>query len=311
MRRSPYRRIALFIAVVAIMGSACARLSGSPGSGSSGGPTTGPPATTGIDHPTGPNDLVLRIEIVGGFVPPNLLFARVPSFSLYGDGRVIVEGAHTEIYPQRALLPLLVQQLTPAGVGRLLELARDAGLLGPDASYTTMRISDMPTTVFTVNADGSRHVVRVYALGADTSGDGMSDRERAAREVLGRFMSQIGDLSATLGAGQVSDAGEYTPSALRLLVTPGAPAQDQNLSEPDVAWPLDTPLASFGRPLPPGSSVQGARCGVVRGEDLNTLLPAVERATEISPWTSAGSTFGITFRPLLPDEDGCGDPGAA
>jgi hypothetical protein len=306
MTGSMHRRLALSLAAVAVLAGACARLSGSPGSGSP-GPTSGPPAT-GIPHPTGPDDLVLRVDLVGGFVPPNLLFSRVPSFSLYGDGRVIVEGAHTEIYPQPALLALLVQRVTPEGVQRLLELARDAGLLGPDASYTTMHVSDMPTTVFTVNADGSRHVVQVYGLGVDTSGAGMSDSERAARKALSAFLGKLGDLRATLGSDQVRDAGEYTPTALRLLVTDGRPATDPGLQEPEVAWPLDSPLASFGKPLEPGATRSVSRCGVVRGDDLDRLLPAVREATEISPWTSAGATFGITFRPLLPDEDGCVAP---
>ena len=309
MTESLHRRLVLSLAALAVLGAACARLSGSPGAGSP-GPTTGPPAT-GIPYPTGPDDLVLRVDLVGGFVPPNLLFSRVPSFSLYGDGRVIVEGAHTEIYPQPALLALLVQRLTPEGVQRLLELARDAGLLGPDASYTTMHVSDMPTTVFTLNAGGSRHVVQVYGLGVDTSGAGMSDTERAAREALSGFMTKLGDLRATLGSDQVRDAGEYQPAALRLLVSDGRPASDPGLQEPEVAWPLDTPLAAFGKPLDPGATRSLGRCGVVRGADLDRLLPSVHEATEISPWTSAGATFGITFRPLLPDEDGCEAPSAA
>ncbi len=36
-------------------------------------------------------------------------------------------------------------------------------------------------------------------------------------------------------------------------------------------------------------------------------MPAVRNANQISPWTSDGKTYGITFRPLLPDESGCPD----
>jgi hypothetical protein len=43
----------------------------------------------------------------------------------------------------------------------------------------------------------------------------------------------------------------------------------------------------------------------VEGDDLATLLPAVQHATQITPWTDDGSTYGIVFRPLLPDESGC------
>src|SRR6266540_2817754 len=107
-------------------------------------PCSAPPPS-GIPHPTDPDQLVLRVEQVGGFISPAYLFTRVPMFSLFGDGSVITEGAQIEIYPQSALPPLLVQQLTPEGVQRLLELAREAGLMDKDAQYFNARIADAPT----------------------------------------------------------------------------------------------------------------------------------------------------------------------
>lgn len=250
---------------------------------------------------------MLRVEQIGGFVTPTVTMVRLPSLSLFGDGRLITQGAQTEIYPQPALSPLLVQQLTEAGVQRILELARGAGLLGEDASYTQGGIADAPTTVFTVNADGGHHVVQASALGIDhgPGPGGVTGDQVAAVRALERFQGQLGDPAAVLPAGSVGDSRPYEPRALRLFVTPGDPSSGSGPEEPAVAWPLATPLAGFGTAVPDAGGLRAVRCGTTDGADLDQLMPSVRRATEISPWTSEGQTFGIAFRPLLPDESGC------
>src|SRR4051812_2012152 len=64
----------------------------SPGGTPGASPTVAPtptPAIAGIAHPTGAKDIVLRFDSSGGFVPPEFLAARVPFFTLYGDGRIV------------------------------------------------------------------------------------------------------------------------------------------------------------------------------------------------------------------------------
>jgi hypothetical protein len=295
------------VVAVAFLLGACAGV-GRTGPGSSGTPGGSPstepsPTPSGIAHPTGASDLVLRVEFVGGLIAPPADLVRVPSFSLFGDGRLVTEGAQTEIYPQPALPALLVQQLTEDGVQRILELAGDAGLLGRDATYVNGGVADAPTTVFTVNADGGHHVVQASALGF---GDevGVPESDRAARRVLVRFQGELTDLASALPANSFTGAMQYEPEGLRLFVTEGAPFSDPGVDQKDIAWPLATPLSSFGAALgEPGS--QPVRCGTVEGDDLARLMPSVERATQISPWTSGGAAYGIVVRPLLPDESGC------
>src|SRR5262245_29623783 len=61
-----------------------------PASSPTGAPTATPtPVITGLAHPTGSKDIVLRYDSAGGFVPPEFLAAKVPFFTLYGDGRVV------------------------------------------------------------------------------------------------------------------------------------------------------------------------------------------------------------------------------
>jgi hypothetical protein len=308
MTRLALRRIAVVVGAVAVLGTACGTRA--PGSGGGpttggGGPTTGPttPVPSGISHPSGSNDLILRIEDVGGFVAPQALLQRLPTFSLYGDGTLITTGAQTEIYPQPALPPLLVQHLNEDAVQRILQLAKDAGLLGKDATYSVFGVADAPTTVFTVDADGGRHVVQAYALGFD--GGHLPPGHAEARKALVKFEHQMTDLDTTLPAGSFDQPRPWDPTGLRLFVTKGDPSTAGPTQQP-IAWPLDQPLDTFGDPFgtkgQPGSDT---RCGTVQGADLETLLPAVQHATQISPWTDAGSTYGIAFRPLLPEESGC------
>src|SRR5439155_11808501 len=74
---------ATFLILALFAAAACAKASTGPGGGSSGG----------IEHPMGPNDLVLKVETGGGFVAPAAHFKEFPSFALYGDGRLIMQGA--------------------------------------------------------------------------------------------------------------------------------------------------------------------------------------------------------------------------
>src|SRR5262245_18411153 len=62
-----------------------------------------PSATGMIEHPTGTDELVLRVEVTGRCVPPQVTLSELPQFSLYGDGRVITTGPVIQIYPAPAL----------------------------------------------------------------------------------------------------------------------------------------------------------------------------------------------------------------
>ena len=90
-----------------------------------------------------------------------------------------------------------------------------------------------------------------------------------------------------------------TPTGSRVYV--GDVRRDADLPQQKVAWPLDPPLASFGE-----DTGAGYRCGVVTGADwTDTLQPLAAGTNELTPWTSGGSSYGLVFRPLLPDETGC------
>jgi len=236
---------------------------------------------------------------------PTTLMGRFPEFSLLGDGTVVTVGPVAEIYPGQALPNLQARTLTEEGIQAILRAARDAGLLGPDRHYTTMLVSDVPTTVFTVFAGGERHVISVYGLGMEDPGQRMRQDEMEARQKLEAFEQDVLGPDAWLPPGTFTSEHPYTASALRVFVQQPYRSPDPALVEPPVDWPLAGSLTEFGKP---DSGLSGTRCGTVEGDDAARVLEAAKGANELTPWQSGGKKFGLLFRPLLPYEHGCPGP---
>jgi hypothetical protein len=296
-------RLKLFGATVlslGILASSCANASTGDGPGDGGtGSRSGP---TGPTSPTGSAQLVLRVDEVGGFVPVQYNLTRLPLLSLYDDGLLITPGAQTEIYPGPALPAISQQRLSQDAIRLVLQAALDAGL-GKDRNLQTMTVSDMPTTVFTLTIGGQTHTTQVYALAFDLGHkpDGrMSQEEFQARKDLAAFLRDVNDLS-WLPNGSVTDDGIYKPTALRIYSGPYQP--DPNLTQTPITWPLTPGLDTFGESSE--NTPGGMRCGTATGADAATLLPLTEQANQLTPWTSGGTRYGLSFRPLLPDESGC------
>jgi hypothetical protein len=288
-------KIVVVLALLASVAAACAETP--TGAGSS-------PSGSAIAHPTGADQLVLRVELVGGFVAPETTFARMPSFSLMGDGTMVEPGVQTEIYPGQALPPLIGRSISEDGIQAILGAAIDAGL-DHDATVGdlgTVGVSDMPTTVFTLSANGETRRVEAYALGmsGEERPQGMSQETWAARQALSSFEERLGRLPAWLPEGSIGTEAPYDAPAAALFVR--GYQGDPGLTEDPIAWPLDTGLAGFGSADPSGTD---GRCGTVTGTDWEALRSAAQRANTLSPWTSDGRRFAITFRPLLPDQPGC------
>jgi len=288
-----FRLAGLAVSIVSLTLAACS-VAGSSPSGSSG--------PVGISYPTGAADLVLRLRYVGGFVAPSAHLVDLPAISVYGDGTVIVPGPQTAIFPGPALPNLQRATITPAGMQLLLEAARDAGLLGPDAHYDLGGIMDASSAEFTLNAEGAVHTISAYAL-MESSGasQGQDPAIAEARSKLARFQAQLGSLEALLG-GEMGTWSPYEADSVQLLVSAGAP-DNQGLAQRPIAWPLSTPLATFGKALP--DLFQGQRCGVVEGADVGTLMPLLQDANALTPLTEDGVAYGLLVRPLLPGEAGC------
>jgi hypothetical protein len=286
------RTLPIALLTVVLFAGACGRFNDDDGPGSG-----------GIDHPTGADQLVLRIAQGGGFVPIEYNLRSIAGISIFGDGRMIVEGPMIEIYPGPALPNLQVTRLTEDAVQAILQEARTAGLLGQDATYDYPCVTDLPTTTFTVVAEGRTHTVSAYALGFTEGADASADCpgvDAAAREKLFDFQMKIGDLRGWLPEGSIGQEEPFAPSEMRVYVLPYR--GDPELMQPPVDWPLSQTLQRFGDEDP---NLADIRCGVIAGNDLEVLLPEARSANELTPWTSEGGEFSLVFRPLLPDEHTC------
>ncbi|MGH2573524.1 MAG: hypothetical protein ACRDGU_08615 [Actinomycetota bacterium] len=291
MKRNARRRVpwTALVPLLTVLAGACAGLATGRGA-------------DGIDHPTDPGRLVLRVEQGGGFVPVEYALRDVPIFSLYGDGLIVTTGPQIAIYPGPALPNLVATRISDAGIQAILRAARDAGLLGRDRHYDNPGIADAATTTFAVVAEGRRHVVSAYALGVDEPPGLIPEDEREARRKLSEFQARLSDLRRWLPEGSVGEERPFEFDELRIFVRQGAQApQDEGLEQPEMKWPLQDGLAGFGLEV----LDLEFRCGSMEGASLETLLPLVQNANELTPWRDGGELYSLIFRPLLPDESGC------
>jgi hypothetical protein len=271
--------------------------------GGSTGPTAQP---SGIAHPSG-DDVILRVEFSGGFVPPSFLLTSFPPFTLTGDGRLIVPGAQIAIFPGPALPAANVRRLTEDGIQAVLKRVTGTGLFGKSVELLAAQnfVADVGDTIFTLHARGADVTIRVYGLGVfDSAGNypGVSADELAANRTLSRLFQDLGNLDAILPANAWAEASwqPYQPQALRLLV------RNADADQPDesgigttlVDWPVDSDPANFGAPSFDGEW----RCGVVSGQEAKDWYAALSSATQLTRFVKGDNRYQVMVRFQLPDE---------
>ncbi|MGH2830626.1 MAG: hypothetical protein ACRDJM_09095 [Actinomycetota bacterium] len=285
------RKLAILAALAALL-AACGKAGSTP-----------PPGDTGrVEGP------ILRMEYVGGFVPVEYQLSALPTFLLTGEGKVYAPGSQIEIYPPPALPSIQEKPVTADAVRRIREEAERAGLTGPDKTYRHGAIADAPNTRFVyVDPAGTTHTIEAEALGiGEEEGGppppGASQEDLAARRKLAEFARKLGDLQSWLPKDSTGEDRQYEFDALRIFSKPYEKSDGDGQSQPEKAWPLSTPLSSFGTVYNAESST---RCGVVRGEDLSALKPSIAQSNSRTPWRSGDKAYQLVLRPLLPGESGC------
>lgn len=282
-------------AILLVVVAACSPSASSPTPGSTQGPTGGPTAAppsptamTGIEHPTGATDVVLRLESGGGFVPVDFFATSTPTFTLYGDGRVVWRDPNAPIPAPvgsiSPLAPLRTVRLTEDAIQSLLEDALGRGGLADAAASYMGEGADMPTTTFTINANGALKTVSATPLSPD-----MQPQAGPIIAALAALSDRLSGFSAIVGTSEI-----YTPTAYRGVLMP----QDQALGAP-VAWPWTT--------IAPSDFTSDANEFLL----LRTLTPddvAALGATGIEggfmglTLQRGDKFYGFSLRPLLPDE---------
>ncbi len=304
---------------VSLILAACAAPAGSSGSPVESPGGSSPPRSDGgsspepgdIDHPTG-DEAILVVDHTGGMVPVQFMVTNLPSFVMFGDGRVIMQGAQTAEFPGPAYPALIERTLTEAGIQAVLSGIEDTNLFTSDLELRGAQsvVADASDTRFTLNAGGPDVIVSVYGLGTLLPDidrpPGMSSAEIDAHRILG----QLNDGLMTLDSWLPADAREtegwqrYEAEAFRLYVrdVTGEPVEGGDLPEQVRDWPTDDDPAAFGEVE--SAFGDGTRCGVVDGELGAAWLEEVTAANQLTLWTDDGDRrFSIRARPLLPHED--------
>lgn len=273
--------------------AACAQAGSSATPGASAGPSSGPtptstPVADGIQHPTGTTDVLLRMESGGGFVPMDFFATNAPSFTLYGDGTVVFrDPTISPPDPGDGLnrpVPFQTIRLDEEGIQALLADAIGRGGLGIAAGPYMGLGADLPTTIFTITADGRTKVVRVTPLSPD-----MHPQNAAIVAALAAFAERLDGFG-----GSVAGEQAYVPPAFRGVLS----SIDRPLG-PVIAWPWSD--------IKPTDFTAGENSILL----LRTMTPADVAKLDVKSIDGGltGMTlqldaklYSLALRPLLPDE---------
>jgi hypothetical protein len=241
------------------------------------------------------------MEDVGGFVPITLIAMRMPAWTLYGDGTLILAPDEAGLMnPVPGPTPRMrVVKLDEAQIQLVLETALvRGGLAAARESYVNAGIMDAPTTVFTVHAGGLDKQVRILALGFEEPQPGPDTLARENFQELRVFLQNLADDAR-------DEAVDYLATGfMGVLIELEA---EQPGTGPDQPWPWDD--------LTPADFVSDPAAEFVALPERVLTVAQVEAAGVSEP---KGGHFGITLkaedgkrydliiRPLLPD-----DPAAA
>lgn len=241
-----------------------------------------PPATDApggaIEHPTGADDVVVRIAHEGGFVPVEMNFSRTASLIVTGDGRAIVEGPVIAIYPGPMLPNLQVQSFGDDGVQEVLALADEHGLLQEREYASNDMIADAADTVVTIAAGGEVYEHRAYALGMD-------DETDEARIALDAFVEE---------ALALANDGTLEPYASDSFLIKAFPATEMaDDVEPNyVDWPADAPV----------DLADASECASVPADGFAELFAD---ATQITVFVDDGVDHRLAVAPAVPGRATC------
>jgi hypothetical protein len=288
-------RLLLAAVTIALVTVACGGGAATP-TGSA-GPTPSP-VPSGLEHPTGSTDIVLRMEEGGGFVPIEFNAAQAPLFTLYGDGVVVFQQLLTE-FPQPGAdgitrnVAWRTAQLDAGQIEELLTFALGPGGLGAARdNYAADGIMDAPNTIFTVDGGGVTKTVTINALGFDDP----NNPDGPARASFRKLADRLRDFD---NGGTISTE-VYVPASYRALIIEREP---DPLLIP-VAWPwseigpsdFTQPAADgTGAPFPHRTMTAAEVAALGFGDVPGGIQGLVLKGPD-------GKLYSFILRPLLPGE---------
>jgi hypothetical protein len=206
------------------------------------GTTPGTSPAAGIAHPTGADDVVLKLSFEGGFVPAGFAFVNTPSLLVSGDGRVFTPGLVPMIFPGPLLPAINVRTITEDGIQSMLGIASSAGLFAEPPDYAGgENVADASSTVLTLNAADGSFVHNAYALGIDNP-------ESPARAKLLEATTALGDLETAAGAANLGPDEPFEPTEYRFQARAVDTSEltGQDPAPTVVDWPATSSLSLAG-----------------------------------------------------------------
>jgi hypothetical protein len=290
---TPNRLFATALVVVAAVVAACGGSAPATSTAGSSAPAESAVATSApdadhIDHPTGATDIVLRVAEEGGFMMMETVMARVPRFTLYGDGRVVIGTLAESAKAAPGNLPAEVlreTRLSEDEVQAVLRAALVDGKVGIAKEEFPVLVMDVPTTVIELHAGGTDKRIAVAGLGMEPP----PGPDAAVLSALAELVERLVAIP--------TDADYEAPASVAVL-SPTEPAPGTATT----AWPWpDTAPQAFDQP-PPDDQF---------GFTTHLLSPAESEAIENAPGAAAGpftfdgpdgKTYVVVVRPALPEE---------
>ena len=254
-----------------------------------------------ISHPTGADEVVVRVFSGGGLVPENVRVSELPEWTLYGDGTIVYAAPPTDgtSLPAPAVPSLLERSVPVSSIDTLLAEADRRGML-QNRHLSASDATDLWVTYVTLHAANQAFENSVYALGFQ-SPDGAPPPANDQSAQIAEVQSFIDFAEEPENwAASVTEPKPYEAPAWSVYAFPYMGDLSQALEPVD--WPLDPPIPplSSGTPL----------CVSVQGEKLAELAPVASAATSDTPWRSSHGVgkdvpVSLVFVPVLP-----GDPSA-
>jgi hypothetical protein len=265
--------------------------SGGPTAGPSAGPTVGPTIEGAIAHPTGPRDVVLRIEETGGLMPVESSVTYTPTFTLYGDGTVIwrdnfampPDSSDNLIRPA----PLMITRLDEGTIQTLLAEAIGPGALGVAVGpYNELMGADIPSTIFTINAGGIPEPKRVEVVALSPEAHPKNRQVVAALAGLAEKLRAFDTL--------VSEQ-PYVPTDYRGVLMP-----TEQAFGPVVDWPWpDISPDDFG------GDNESFRTRQMTADEVDALgIDNIASGVAGFVLQDGEDLYSFALRPLLPDDLG-------
>ena len=176
--------------------------------------------------------------------------SQVPHFTLYGDGTIIFRTPTQEMPPARGFRVCGPTRSGPRSSARTRSRtcsstrSRGRALARPATEYDNPMVTDVGTTIFTIDAGGVKKAVNIYALG---HGDAPGVPDMPARACLRRARRPPRPTSTRAARSRPTST---SPTAYRGILIDGTGMVDPGM----IAWPWDDiKPADFKGPADPNA----------------------------------------------------------